>query len=189
MTRTYLLLSRWTHLDELLAPYNDGIFAKVASRNGVTLMRIAALVGMLMLVTTLALGGLVSSWMMKQIILDRYGKEAGAVVTMVATDVTTSRGSQTHWKTVEYEFQSDGGARVFGSVRNLASKLEHLTLRSRFVVAYAEAWPEINAPRSVRNDMAWLSLGLLGTILFGFHMICFLRRYCAWSGRPAATKP
>ena len=52
MGKVYDFLSRWTKIDELLAPYSARIFEKVATGYGRTMMAIGAGVGIAMLIVS-----------------------------------------------------------------------------------------------------------------------------------------
>lgn len=194
MSSTYKFLSKWTRIDELLAPYSDRIFAKVAEGHGPRMMGVAYGASFVMLAITLLGAAFLVTLASKQVALDVFGVTTTATIKTQSFDTTTDRrGDSTHWTTISYAFSA-----ADGSVRDAQVRIKRparepreptgLSSGTLVSVIYWDRFPTVQSLVQVRENYFGLALGLIGFLLFGVHTICFRSRYISWRRSQTAHK-
>ena len=179
MGKVYDFLSRWTRIDELLAPYNALIFEKVAAGHGRTLMAVGAVAGVLVGGLAVAATGTLTFTLMQRAYLIIGGIETQAVVDDLVHDTPTRRGTS-DWATLLYSFESRGGEKISDSIRRAPWEFSGIVRGRQIELLYAERWPSINLPRvGFRNSVYLIFNSVLG-LLFSVHVLLFLTRYLRW---------
>ena len=112
MSKAYNFLSKWTKIDELLAPYNSEIFERIAASHGRRIMAVIATAAVVMLCPGIAITSYVVASGLQRLYLAAVGVETQAVVLDVVLDPPTRRGSS-EWATVKYAFQARNGKSIF----------------------------------------------------------------------------
>lgn len=182
MGKAYNFLSKWTKIDELLAPYNSEIFERIAASYGRRVMAVIATVALVMLCPGIAITSYVVVSGLQRLYLAAVGVETQAVVLDVALDPPTRRGSS-EWATVKYAFQARDGKSISESIRRPPWEVADVMPGKPIELLYAEHWPSINLPRiGFRNSGYLAFLGLLG-LAFVVHLVLFLMKYRAWRRR------
>lgn len=182
MRKVYDFLSRWTKIDELLAPYNARIFEKIAERYGRTMMAVGAGVGIAMLIVSIAITGVVAAYGLQRLYMVTHGVEVQASIVKIAIGPpsTDRRGQTSRMTTLNYAFTTRNGETITDTIRREQWELAGLAERSRIAVLYAERWPHINIPRIGLRNSSLLVFSVLLGFLFSLHMVCYLRRYRTW---------
>ena len=181
MGKVYGFLSRWTKIDELLAPYSARIFEKVATRYGRTMMAVGAGVGIAMLIASIGATGVLATYGLQRLYLVTHGVEAQATIVEIVTDPSSGRGPPSRQMTaMTYAFTARNGETVTGTIRREQWEFASITRRSKPPVLYAESWPQINIPRVGLRNSSLLAFSLILGFVFSVHMLCFLRRYRTW---------
>ena len=181
MGKVYDFLSRWTKIDELLAPYSAPIFEKVATGYGRTMMAVGAGVGIAMLIASIGATGVLAAYGLQRLYLVTYGVEVHATVVEIVTDPSSGRGRPASQMTaMTYAFTARNGETVTGTIRREQWEFAGITRRSKPPVLYAENWPQINIPRVGLRNSPLLAFSLILGVVFSVHMLCFLRRYRTW---------
>lgn len=188
MGKVYDFLSRWTKIDELLAPYSARIFEKVATRYGRTMMAVGAGVGIAMLIASIGATGVLATYGLQRLYLVTHGVEVHATVVEIATDPSSGRGRPSSQMTaMTYAFAARNGETVTSTIRREQWEFAGITQRSRPPVLYAENWPKINIPRVGLRNSSLLAFSLVLGLVFSVHMVCFLRRYRTWRRTSSAS--
>ena len=188
MGRVYDFLSRWTKIDELLAPYNARIFEKMAAAYGPRMMAVGAATGIAMLIVSTGVTSVLAAYGLQRLYLVTYGAEVHATIVKIATDPSSGRGRPSSQTTsMTYAFVAHNGETVTSTIRRAQWEFAGPTHPSRTPVLYAENWPQINIPRlGLRNSSLLAFSGLLG-FSFSVHTVCLLRRYRIWRRTFLAT--
>lgn len=184
MGRAYDFLAKWTRIDELLAPYNAGIFEKIATGHGPRLMTVAAAAGVIMLCAGIAMTGGIAVSELQRVYLAARGVETQATVVDIVRDPPTWRGPS-ELATLRYTFETRSGEKVSDEIRRAPWEFAGLGRGSRMELLYAEQWPQINLPRPGFRNSGLLAFMFFLGLAFCVHIILFLIRYRAWLKRPA----
>lgn len=184
MGKAYNFLSKWTKIDELVAPYNSKIFERIAANHGRRVMAGIAIVAIVMLCPGIAITGYIVASGLQRLYLAAMGVATQAVVLEVILDPPSRRGSS-QWATIKYVFQASDGNSISESIRRPPWEIADVVPGQRIELLYAEQFPWINLPRiGFRNSGYLAFLGLLG-LAFVVHLVLFLMKYRVWRGRPA----
>jgi hypothetical protein len=184
----YEFCSKWTKLDELLAPYSDRSFARVFTRSGAMMMAIAAILSVVM--TLVAAGGVVAlaTAGAQRIYLQHYGATASGVIESVVPDKSNYRG-RVEQATVTYRFTTAQGEVITEQMRREIWSVKGLRRGQPVGVLYAEGHPQLNlAKPGFANSGYLLYMSFLCTA-FAMHLALFLRRYFAWRRRKFSFGP
>ncbi len=183
MSKVYDVLSKWTVIDNLLAPYNAGIFEKVANGYGRGLI-VSAVVGLIMLCVGLAgLGSLTITGLQRAYLAAR-GIETRAVVLDVVLDASR-RGKPPDMATVKYEFETRGGEKIADTLRRPPWEVADVARGRPMELLYDEQRPQINLPRPGFRNTGYLTFMFVLCLAFDVHLTLFLTRYWAWRRRKA----
>jgi hypothetical protein len=185
--KTYAFFSRWTRLDELLAPYNARIFDKVAAAHSRTMMTIAAVAGVVVLCAAVAITIPLAAALAQRAWLVTRGTETQATVVSIVRDAPSGR--RIPWAELSYTFETIGGERVSDALRRSSGEFAGLAQGRRLDLLYAAAWPQINLPRIGFNDTGFLIFATLLGFAFIVHIVLFLVRYRDWRRRTAVPPP
>ena len=187
MGKAYDFLSKWTKIDELLAPYNSEIFERIAASYGRRIMAFIAAVALLMLCLGIAVTSYIGVSGLQRVYLAAAGIETQAAVLDVVLDPPTRRGSS-EWATVKYVFQAGNGESISDSIRRPPWEAADVVPGKRIELLYAEQFPRINLPRiGFRNSGYLAFLGLL-SLAFSVHFALFLMKYRTWRRRPVPAR-
>jgi hypothetical protein len=178
----YEFCSKWTKLDETLAPYSDRSFARVFTRSGPVMMMIAAILSVVMILV--ATGGVIAlaTQGVQRTYLQHYGATAAGVIEAVVPDKPNYRG-RVELATVTYRFTTAQGDVITDQMRREIWSVKGLRRGQAVEVLYAEGRPQLNLPRpgfANSGYMIYLS-GLCAAMTI--HLSLFLRRYLAWRRR------
>lgn len=185
MGKTYDFLSKWTGIDNLLAPYNAGIFEKVANSYGRGLM-VSAVVGLIMLCAGLAGMGSLTIAGLQRAYLTARGIETRAVVLDVVLDASR-RGRPPDMATVRYEFETRSGEKISDELRRPPWEVADVARGRPVELLYAEQWPQINLPRPGFRNSGYLTFMFFLCLALNVHLTLFLIRYWAWRRRKSAA--
>lgn len=185
MGKAYDFLSKWTRIDDLLAPYNAGIFEKIANSYGHALM-VSAVVGLIMLCAGIAGLGSLAVTGVQRAYLAASGVETQAVVLDVVLDPPRRR-KPSDMATVKYEFETRSGEKISDAIRRFPSEIADLSRGRRVELLYAEGWPQINLPRPGFRNSGYLAFMFFLCLAFDVHLTLFLIRYWAWRRRKRAA--
>ena len=183
MSRVYAFLSKWTTIENLLAPYNAGIFEKVANGYGRGLI-VSAVVGLIMLcVGLVGMGGLAITGLQRAYLAAR-GIETRAVVLDVVLDASR-RGKPPDMATVSYQFETRRGEKISDTFRRPPWEVADVARGRPMELLYAEQRPQINLPRPGFRNSRYLTFMFFLLLAFNLHLALFLGRYWGWRRRKA----
>jgi hypothetical protein len=185
MGKAYEVLSKWTRIDELMAPYNARIFEKVATGHGRTLMAVGAVAGVLFASFAVAATSTVAFTLMQRAYLAARGIETQATVVSIVFDPPTRRGTS-NLATLDYAFETHRGETISDTIRREPWQFKGLARGSRMELLYVEHWPEVNLPRVGFENSGYLAFNCFLGLAFSLHVLLFLMRYWGWRKRAAS---
>jgi hypothetical protein len=191
--KIYPLLSKWTVIDALLAPFSDKLFEKVARKYAYRprawsfFAAVSAVMGSVLLVVACAGFAMVG----KHLYLNTYGVKALGTVTSDTSDIRKDgKGREIQWDTIRYTFTTRQGATIKDEITRRTSELLSVPSANVITILYWERFPSINAPRGVRMDILETAGVAAMCGLGGLHIVCIARRMVRWRRRlsnPIAT--
>ena len=185
---TYEFLSKWTKLDETLAPYSDRSFARVFTRVGAVMMAISAILSAVMIVFAAGSIAALAAAGAERTYLQHYGVTANGVIAAVVPDKPNYRG-RVEQATVTYRFTTAQGDEITDQMRREIWSVKGLRRGQPVEVLYAEGRPQLNLAKPGFANGGYLLYMSVLCFAFAAHLALVLRRYLAWRRRGFSFAP
>lgn len=185
MSGAYEFFSKWTKLDELLAPYSDRSFERVFVRFGGTMMKISAVLSVVLIVVALFGFGRLAVEVAERSYLAHYGVAARGTIETVVPDKPDYRG-RINWTTITYRFKAASGEQFTEQTRREFWSVKGIRRGQPIEVLYAADRPHLNLAKIDIGYVGYLQYMAVLCLAFITHLALYLRRYLGWRRRDFA---